>query len=414
MSIYRQTNGSSIFSMALAAAAIVGFTPIFPPALGYPLLTLLSLIVIVPNLNKLLKRPNSLLLTCVCLYVSWGFLYSLLHISDGYGTIIQQMQFFFCILLMILMPTVLSRRHRFGILALMLLVVSLNIIDNIRLCILYPAIAASVNRSMEMVELIGQKINIGGSSWYNGLTFFFIVCFFTFLNAEKKKYKFIMLGCSLLAGLFIFGFCLKAAVIVYTVMAVVLLYFAKRSVKNEVYLIVIIIVFTFVSLLVNLYSNEIIRFLADNIESKRLSYRLISLVDNDSEQIGTVNARTRLWMLSLNTWLDNPLAFIFGIGDHVAEYKIDGMGIGHHSDFFDVPARYGLIGLLLMYQILRLGLKRILCFFDKQYHLQLYIIITIFILFGFSKSVFTPSVGCSMFLFLPLSSFFLRKANMGK
>lgn len=415
MRIYHSANGSKIFCIALITVAIVGFTPIITAAIGFPVLTLFALFAILPNLNKYQRNLNSSLAAYICLYLLWGFVFSLLHISDGYGTIILQMQFFFCILLMLLIPSILSPHHRFWILALMLLVVCFNILDNIRLCILYPEIAFAVNRSMDMVELIGIKINIGGSGWYNGVTFFFTVCFFTFLNAERKIYRYMMLGCVILSGLFIFNFCLKASVIVFTVMAAVLIFFAKRYGNNMVYLMVISFVFIIGYVVVDLYTDEIVEFLVYNIKSKRLAFRLIALVDADNEaaEIGTVNGRVRLWMLSLKTWLDNPMYFLMGIGDHSPKYRIDGMGIGYHSAFFDLPARYGLIGLLLMYNILHLGFKRILHFFDKQYYTQLYVIFGLFILFGFTKGVFIPSVGCSLFLLLPLSSFLLGKSNTG-
>ena len=414
MKVYHSTNGSRIFCIALITVAIVGFTPIIPVAIGYPAVTLFALIAILPKLSRFRRYPNSLLATCICLYLLWGFVLSLLHISDGYGTIIQQMQFLFCILLMILIPTILSKRHRAWIMALMLLVVCFNIVDNIRLCILYPEIAAAVNRSMDMVELIGIKINIGGSGWYNGVTFFFTVCFFAFLNVERRLYRYTMLGCLILSGLFLLGFCLKASVIVFTLMAAILLYLAKRYGKNTAYLMVIAFVFIMGYIVVDLYSDEIVIFIADNIKSKRLAIRLIALVDADNEEaeVGTVNGRVSLWMLSLKTWLDNPINFFMGIGDHSPKYRIDGMGIGYHSAFFDLPARYGLMGLLLMYNILRFGFKRVLYFFDKKYYSQVYVIFGMFILFGFTKSVFTPSVGCSIFLLLPLSSFIFNGSHI--
>ena len=234
---------STIFCIALAAAAVVGFTPIIAAAIGYPILTVLAFIAIAPNLSKLFERKNSLLTTCISLYLFVGVVYSLFGVSDGFGTIVLHMQFFICILLMLLIPTSLSYQHWLWILPVMLLVVCANILDNIRLCNIYPEIAAAVNRSMDMAELIGTKINIGGSQWYNGVFMFFTVCFFAFLNAERRLYKFIMLGCSILAGVFIFGYCLKASVIVFTVMAAVLLFLAKRSGNNTSYVVVISLVF---------------------------------------------------------------------------------------------------------------------------------------------------------------------------
>ena len=415
MRTYHQFTYSAFLCIALTAAAIVGFTPIIMTAIGFPILTLLALIVIFPRLSEFLNGRNSLLFICITLYLIWGFLYKFLSISDGFGTIILHMQFFFCILLMLLIPTTLSSHHWLKILAVILLVVCLNILDNIRLCNIYPEIASAVNRSMEMTELIGKRINIGGSTWYNGVFFFFMVCFFAFLNVERKIYRYILLGCAILAGLFIFGYCLKASVILFTVMSAVLLYFAKRSGNNTTYMIVLFVIFSIVYLVVETYSDEIINFILSYINDKRLAIRLVALVDTENENaeigVSTVEARVNLWMLSLKTWLDNPVTFLLGIGDHSPSYRIDGLGIGHHSDFFDIPARYGLIGLLLMYKILRLSCKRILSFFDKKYHFQLYIIFGIFILFGFSKAVFNPSVGCPLFLLLPLSSVLLRGKN---
>lgn len=177
---------------------------------------------------------------------------------------------------------------------------------------------------------------------------------------------------------------------------------------------VIAFVFFIIYLVVDLYSDEIISFIVSNINNKRLAFRLIALVDinNEEAEVGvrTVEGRAHLWILSLKTWLDSPLTFLLGIGDHSPSYRFDGMGIGYHSDFFDTPARFGLIGLILMYKILRLSFKHILFFFDKIFHLQLYVIFGMFILFGFTKGVFNPSVGCPFFLLLPLSSVYLSKS----
>ena len=183
-------------------------------------------------------------------------------------------------------------------------------------------------------------------------------------------------------------------------------------------MVVITIVFFILYLVVDIYSDEIVDYILSNIKNRRLAIRLIALVDagNEEAEIGvsTVEGRTRLWMLSMNTWLDNPVNFLFGIGDHSPSYRVNGMGIGYHSDFFDVPARYGLIGLFLMYKILRIGVRQILFFFDKEYHLQIYIIIGVFFMFGFTKGVFTPSIGCSLFLLLPLTSCLFRKSSARK
>ena len=128
--------------------------------------------------------------------------------------------------------------------------------------------------------------------------------------------------------------------------------------------------------------------------------------------VETLNGRTRLWTVSIDTWTDNIANFIFGIGAHHSDVESglsnEVVGIGNHSAFFDTPAKYGIFGLVLIFSILRLSFKWILSIYDKKYHFQLYVIFGMFVLFGFTKGVFTPGVGCAMFLLLPLLSKYIN------
>ena len=299
----------------------------------------------------------------------------------------------------------------------MLLIISMDIIDNIRLCLLYPELAAVCNRATKAdEEIAGISINIGGSKWYNAVFFFFTICFFAYLNIKEKVYKRIMLVCSALAALFILGFCVKASVIVFTIFSAVLLFFAKRS-NGATYFLLIALISGVAMFYVNIYSDEIVSFLSSSVSSERLASRLISLIDSESEEaasgVGTMNARRALWMVSIDTWTDNIANFIYGIGAHHADVgsgvSNKSIGIGNHSDFFDTPAKYGIFGLVLIFTILRLSFKWILSIYNKKYHFQLYVIFGMFVLFGFTKGVFTPGVGCAMFLLLPLLSTYINE-----
>ena len=51
-----------------------------------------------------------------------------------------------------------------------------DIFTNIRLCILHPELLVYVNRNILTDEMEGIG-NVGASVWYNGIYFFFTICF---------------------------------------------------------------------------------------------------------------------------------------------------------------------------------------------------------------------------------------------
>ena len=411
----RNNTGGGLFLVSLSILlAIIGFTPILQAtAMQFVVLIfLITLTAVFWGFGTNSYKRDSGLVSYVLLYFSLCLVYKLFGISSiGFVALIRHTFFFLLIPLLFILTGILKEKEKNRILIVSLLVVAANIIDNIRLCLAYPELAAIVNRNMYADEIVGVVTNIGGSHWYNSICFFFAVCFFAFLNSKEKAFKNIMLACSGLAALFIFGFCLKASIIVFSLFAVVMLYFAKRSV-NQAYFFLIAVLSTAALLLANIFSDEIILFLSSNVSSGRLASRLISLIDSESEEAAvgasSMSARIRLWMVSVDTWTGNILNFIFGIGDHHADVEAGlsnrVIGIGNHSDFFDTPARYGVIGLILIYKTLKLSFKKILSFYDRKFHLQLYVLFGIFILFGFTKGVFLPAIGFVLFILLPLVS----------
>jgi hypothetical protein len=316
---------------------------------------------------------------------------------------------------MLLLSDKLNGKQKRWVFKMIIIVVMINIVDNIRLCILHPELNTIVNRGMLASKALDGRINIGGSKFYNAIYFFFTVCFFCFLNSRQKVIRHLLMASVVLSLVFISVFCLKAAVILFSCLSVILLYFAKKSRSAKKFFVRIAMPAFFALLVVLLFEDVLIELILNTFTSDRLAQRLILLIDSDSEYASagasTVNARADLWMMSINTWLDNPVNFIFGIGDHRANWGAGETaaetGIGQHSDFLDSLARYGLIGALLLIAILKLSFTYIKSLFDIKYHLQLLIIFLLFILFGLSKGVFTLEIGCALFIILPLFASFV-------
>ena len=103
-------------------------------------------------------------------------------------------------------------------------------------------------------------------------------------------------------------------------------------------------------------------WMMEYIQSERLAERLNDLVDfkqsggdlnNVSE--GSFTQRILLAQTSLNSFLSSPISIFIGIGDHTQAFGGDLVksGIGGHSEFIDVLARYGLIGALVFWKIMK-------------------------------------------------------------
>lgn len=400
---------TQILGIVFILTAIIGFTPLlYRSGIILLLIELLSLMVVVQNSHYSVFRSNIPLVANVFFYLLIVFSYRALGISDiSWGSTISHSLFFIPILLLPFVSLFSPKKSEWLIL-IMVTVVVVVICDNIRLCLMHPEILLEVNRDFMVSEIEGVG-NIGGSGWYNSITFFFVTCFFCFLNCENKKIKYAMLVSSVISGVFVIAFCLKASVIVFTILSAVLLVFAKKTKSLSRFICIGTFISLFAYLFVALFADVITDFLISTAE-KRLASRMMVFVDPESMEassgVGTMNARGRLWMVSVNTWLSNPINFLFGIGDHhaLSAHDIIKNGIGNHSDLFDSFGRYGLIGVFFIFNILRLGCKYIVSLFENEKKLQIIVVFFILIVYGFTKGIFKYAIGCSIFLILPLLS----------
>lgn len=399
---------SIIFGLLLFFTAIYCFTPIIKSSAILLFLEGCFTAFVLSHLGDSCYRVNSRIVFFVFLYFFICILYKFFGVSSvAPGALVIHLFFFVSILLMLLLPKLIYTKQHHELIWAIVIIMLINIIDNIYLCIKYPEVALAVNRDFEFEKL---NINIGASGFYSAVCFFFIISFFGYLNCREKKIRYLLLCGVTVSAVFIFGFCLKASVLVYTFFSAFFLFFARKAKNLHWFILRVAIPTLIVYMFISYYSEIIIDLIYKTFPSERLAQRLIYLIDpNNAEVRGaevTVEARENLWKLSLNTWTANLANFVFGVGDHrVNQYlgqSVSQIGIGLHSDFFDSLARYGLIGLVLLFQIFILSFRYLLELFDKEYRVQLFVIFLIFVLFGFTKGVFRPDIGLVLFIFLPM------------
>ncbi len=398
-----------VFVLFLLLLTTISCTPLLSNPRFYVLAGIVAAVVIMINSKHISSPEGKALAMSTLFYLLLIYVYKLIgYSSAAWGNYMNQTVFFITVLLMLLIPRKLSNKQKIWTCILMAVIMGFNIYDNIRLSILYPSINTS---RIYLDEDFLSSINAGGSSFYTFSLFFFISCFFVFLNSKTKKTKYISLAFAVLTAMYIGWFCFKASVVLYFFLSVIMLVYAKHTRNSTLFIIVMLFTVFSSYVILTFFSDEIIDFIISNSPNERLTARFVTLIDADAQEANTftVTGRTNLYMLSINTWLDNLGNFLFGIGDHRAQFHAVTTGIGQHSDFLDTLARYGLLGFLFLVFFLKNILKFFRSLFAPEQWLQVTCVFIIFVFCGITKGVFYPPIGCALFLLFPLCSTIVKE-----
>lgn len=117
-----------------------------------------------------------------------------------------------------------------------------------------------------------------------------------------------------------------------------------------------------------------------------------------------INARQNLSLSSLKTFVLNP---IFGVTWESTSYEYEEtvLGVGHHSEWFDMLARYGLFAFILLTFTIR-GLKKVYKTPVQK------IFIFEYVLLGFLNPVYNLFINYIVFCYIPLLFVFFQKSEM--
>lgn len=392
------------FAIVLVVSAIITSTPKLAEGKYYIVDGILAISCVIANWNTKTFGRNLPLVISVFLFLFLIYTYKLLAISSvEWGFYVEFSLFFIMILLMPLIPQKLTDRQALWTWWLMIAVFFLNIGYNICIKVLFPEIQLMVGT--ENADFL-KNINIGISSFFNTILFFFMACFFIYQNSTKKSFKYLVFSCVIVTAIYICFYTLKASVVIYCILSIGLLVFAKKLKKGSVFIKVYIVIGLMSVLLLRYYADSLINNIIEISPNERLTGRLVALVDADNDEANDASLveRSELWLVSIDTWLSNPINFLFGIGDHREERSTTKTAIGQHSDFLDSLAKFGLIGGYLIFVMLKRAFNYLLALFGRQYRLQLIMIFVVFILMGLTKRIFTSGIGTCMFLLLPLAA----------
>lgn len=288
-----------------------------------------------------------------------------------------------------------------------LLVFSCNLAHNILLGIFNPDAFISLDGINPTKE--DNATNAGGTA-------FVVICLFVsailwvFIRTSVKKTLFysLLLLASLIYILFINS---RTTILLTLVVLVVGFVIATRPNLNKWRLILGLAVFT---LLAFFFFVPLLQWLIDVFaDSQRMTERLSDLLtvsegtNPEDLENGSLAQRYLLWTTSINTFLSDARNFLIGVGEDNHGYDFFSLiksGVGAHSEFFDLAAKYGLIGIVIVYKALCSTFVKILSTTDDLQVKNMSVAIMIaFLLYSFVNTTFVAGIFYIMFIFFPLS-----------
>ena len=281
-----------------------------------------------------------------------------------------------------------------------------NIIDNVRLGIIYPN--ASVNAvNLDWYPYL-RNTNVGTTIFNTYVLIFFDICLLLFFTVKSNRERILFILSSAISAYYLVFFGLRATTVILLIISAIGITVTRNSkiiTKNGVIRIVILVILgTIAVFCYDKIIMLILRILPDNRLASRLSdlTRLSEGIDEHS-----FSGRLTLMIESFRTFGSSVKNILFGIGDHRSAGGYAGFlatGIGGHSELIDSLARFGMIGFSLIIWVLssyRKYLKEIFkgtkCF--QQIHVIFYSIVLCMLI----KSFFYSSLGVVVFLFIPLA-----------
>lgn len=294
-----------------------------------------------------------------------------------------------------------------------------NLVHNYYIGLTTPELFDQLNA---MTDDSGMKTNAGGTALVALCLFICPIMWIISQNVENTSLKLQTLTCLVLATIYMTILNVRAtAFFFWLLMAFMFLLYRWGQGRQFSYRKYVTIILLGVVILV-IFATTIMDTLLELFsESKQMYERLEQIMEVmqgtsiDDTNNGSLGVRIMLSITSIKTFLASPSNFFFGVGEdsHGQEiYDLVKYGVGCHSEFFDLAARYGLVGIFIVTNFLIHLFKYIrrFCFTSKTSGM-LTILIIGYILYNFFNNTFDVSTFNLLLLFLPLSLILVNTVN---
>lgn len=305
-----------------------------------------------------------------------------------------------------------NKKEKIIVLVMFALIFGANLVYNIVLGFQLPEIFESLESTEESIEL-GIMMNIAPSSFIS-VSYWLIGALLTVALCKTRRFsKFFYVLLTIPIGYYMLVLNTRGTAVLLLAVELIglfLAYFEPHSKENRKYyyfctclLLVFVLLVVFV---------PVMSWLLENTQSERLATRFNDLLDfkmsgGDTNKVseGSLTERILLAKTSLSSFLSSPISIVIGIGDHTQSFGGDLVksGVGGHSEFIDVLARYGLIGAFVFWNIMK-QYYGVLKKAAKERSLLKYVNVVFFIIIltGFLNNIFQPAMMIFLFLVFPL------------
>lgn len=238
------------------------------------------------------------------------------------------------------------------------IILFLNIVDNIRLNIIYPNASEWLNFSWGTQY---KSMNVGGSVFTIVAAFMGIMCCYNILLKGTNKLAWIVYYVMCLAYVIITGRAISLMAIVVGSVLMIYISFLEKIQGNQRLAITLILLLACLVFVI-LFAPACLDFIANHINSERISVRFEELADmlrlsastSQYSDVSSGVSRLQLYQMSINTFLSSPRNFFIGIGEQISDVPtLNGLGISGHSAIFDVLPEYGVLGLCFVFCIFK-------------------------------------------------------------
>lgn len=297
---------------------------------------------------------------------------------------------------------------------------AINLLQNYWIGFTNPEIFHLINKMRQNSDVEGLNTNAGGSDFV-GLCLFTVPVFWIIHQSSNKGLVRLLsvLFMVLLSVYFIFINDRATAAVVLLMMIVFFLIvrFAgngQRIIKRIVFGLIVAIS------LVLVFAQDLFAVALEIFsEAPRMAgriqdmYEVMEGADIEEMDDGSLGARYVLWMTSVKTFFSSIPNFLIGVGDDFHEGDIASLikyGVGCHSEFFDLPARYGIVGVIMVYKFFFHGIGYLKRFSDSdKQSLNMLVFLVCYIFFSFVNNTIMLPVYYSLLVFFPVSLVLVNK-----
>ena len=368
--------------------------------------------------SKKKSTKNIGLIICIICWQLWEYCLRMVNFSiASWGNYYSRTLFWFSIIIFLFQSSYASINVKKRIARCIFIIYVVNLIDNMRLLMIYPTASADINFSWG-VQYINMNV---GTSMFVALTL--IMFCISFSMAIKSKHTigkakllwWLISGIELLY-IFMSG---RVTMLIFAVIAILFSIIAEKQFSQKqkilIYISGIIIVpIVLLFILPNLLEQIIRISQSDHLNErlKDLSNLLRGQADISPYDGSSFYTRINLYIISISTFFSSVKSFLIGVGYRIFEsYYISlQTGVGGHSEFFDLLAEYGIIGFLFVFNIFRKAINTIINEIKKYTnHNNIKYVMLIYIFYSFFNNSFSPEIGVALFVLLPYSNYLIKQ-----